>query len=115
MNKPFTLLLFSALFLFVKAHTQPLAPTAQPFGKIDKSDLEMTACDFEKDANAEVLFAKGSVYFSTDYDLIFERHVRIKIFNDNGKDEANIKLRFRGGNRSEYISNLQAETINLNN
>jgi len=114
MNKLFTLFLFCVAFLTVKAQTKP-APETQPFGKIDKSDLEMTSCDFEKDANAEVLFATGSVYFDQEYNILFERHVRIKIFNDKGKDEANIKLRFRAGNRLEYITGVQAETINLNN
>ena len=107
--------MLGSLAFSAKSQTQTSAPTTQAFGKIDKSDLEMTACDFEKDANAEVLFDKGTVYFDNDYNLIFERHTRIKIFNDKGKDEANIKIRFRGGNRSEYISNIKAETINLNN
>ena len=52
----------------------PAIPTAQAFGKVDKADLEMKACDFEKDANAEVLFDKGEVYFDTQYQIIFERH-----------------------------------------
>jgi hypothetical protein len=90
-------------------------PSAQPFGVIDKSDLEMTACDFEKDANAEILFDKEAVSFTNDYQRITERHIRVKIFNDNGKDEANVKLRFIEGNRSEIISDIEAETFNLEN
>ena len=31
-------------------------PGAQAFGKIDKADLDMKACDFEKDANAMVYY-----------------------------------------------------------
>lgn len=103
------------LAMFANAQTPSNSPTTQPFGKINKEDLEMKACDFEKDANAEILFDKGEIYFDTDYNLILDRHIRIKIFNDNGKDEANIKIRYFGGNRSEYMSNVQAETINLNN
>ncbi|MDF2434413.1 MAG: hypothetical protein JWP44_4044 [Mucilaginibacter sp.] len=99
----------------VNAQTQPVVPPTQPFGKIDKADLEMKACDFEKDANAEVLFDKGSVYFTPDYDLVLERHVRTKIFNDKGNDEANVRIEYFGGDRSEYITGVQAQTINLNN
>ncbi len=98
----------------VKAQA-PAIPTAQAFGKVDKADLEMKACDFEKDANAEVLFDKGEVYFDTQYQIIFERHKRIKIFNDNGKDEANIRLTYYSVNHAEFITGLQAETINLEN
>jgi len=114
MNKIFTVIILGVLTLSVKAQTSS-GPTTQPFGKIDKADLEMKNCDFEKDANAEVLFDKGSVYFSPQYDLVLDRHIRIKIFNEKGNDEANIRIEFFGGNRSEYITNLQAETINLNN
>jgi hypothetical protein len=115
MNKLYTLLLMGIFAVPVKAQTQAPGPITQPFGKIDKADLEMKVCDFEKDANAEVLFDKGTVYFDNDYDIILERHIRIKIFNDNGKKEADIRVPYYGGNHSEYISNVQAETINLNN
>jgi hypothetical protein len=116
MNKFPALFILCAFSLAVKAQTQtPVPPATQAYGKVDIADLELKTCDFEKDANAEVLFDKGSVYFNTDYDLVFERHIRIKIFNDNGKDQANIKIRYDGGDRSELMSNVQAETINLNN
>jgi hypothetical protein len=112
MNKIFTLLLLGSLAITVNAQT---VPSAQPYGKIDQADLEMKTCDFEKDANAEILFDKGSVSFNNEYDLIFERHIRIKIFNDKGKDQANINIEYLGGDRSEIMTNVQAETINLNN
>jgi hypothetical protein len=115
MNKFFTLLLFCAVSLSVNAQAQPSVPTTQPFGKIDKADLEMTSCDFEKDANAEILFDKGSIYFTAEYDMVFERHIRIKILNEKGKDEGNIRIEYAGGDQSEYLSNVQAETINSDN
>ena len=56
MNKPILTAIFAFLTSFTIAQTTPApVPTAQPYGKIDKSDLELTSCDFEKDANAEVL------------------------------------------------------------
>jgi len=115
MIKLLSLITLSALTLSVSGQAPSILPTTQPFGKIDKADLEMTACDFEKDANAEVLFDKGSVYFSDQYELIFERHLRTKIFNDKGNGEANVRIEFYGGNQLEYVTNLEAETINLNN
>jgi hypothetical protein len=114
MNKNLTLLIFTAFTLFGKAQT-PAIPASQPFGKIYKADLEMKACDFEKDANAEILFDKGTVYFSDDLSINFDRHVRIKIFNEKAKDEGDIKLMYFAINNIENISNLQAETININN
>lgn len=115
MKKIFTLLFLGAIALTANAQTPTPTPAAQDFGKVDKVDLEMTACDFEKDANAEVLFDKSTVYFDTQYNIITERHKRIKIFNDHGKDEANIRIPYYSFNRAEYVNGLQAQTINLNN
>ncbi len=116
MIKLFTIITLGALTLAVKAQTPAAIPTTEPFGKVDKADLEMKSCDFEKDANAEVLFSKSDVYFGADLlSITNEVHRRIKIFNDNGKSEADIRLPYYGGNQYEYITGLQAETINLNN
>src|ERR1700744_6271987 len=111
MNKFFTLLLLGALSIAARAQT---TPTTQPFGKVDQSDLEMKACDFEKDANAEVLFFKGNVYYGADLESITEEvHKRIKIFNDNGKKEADIHIEYINDQRYQYITGIQAQTINL--
>jgi hypothetical protein len=111
MNKFFTLLLLGAVSLTADAQT---AATTQPFGKVDQADLEMKACDFEKDANAEVLFDKGNVYYGADlYSITNEIHRRIKIFNDNGKTAADIHISYYGGNHLEYVTGIQAQTINL--
>src|SRR4051812_22136745 len=95
--------------LCAKAQT----PQTQLYGKIDIADLELKSCDFEKDANAEVLFDKGRVSLSGQSELAFDRHVRIKIFNDKGKDAASIKLTYYSQDQAEDIISLQAETINL--
>jgi hypothetical protein len=101
-------------------HAQDAAPipTTQAYGTVNKEDLAMTACDFEKDANAEILFNKADLYFSvmeTNVTITEERHKRIKIFNDNGKGEADIKIPYYSGGHLENITGLQAETINLVN
>ncbi|EHQ27593.1 DUF3857 domain-containing protein [Mucilaginibacter paludis] len=108
MKKISTLVLFLVcLCYFHRLHAQ-----TQAFGKIDVADLELKNCDFEKDANAMVLFDKGDVYFDQNFSIVMERHKRIKIFNDKGKDEANIRIPFFGGNRLESITDIQVETIN---
>ncbi|MBS1523640.1 MAG: DUF3857 domain-containing protein [Bacteroidetes bacterium] len=113
MNKFFTLMLLSAFCAAANAQTTT-TPTTQPYGKVDQADLEMKACDFEKDANAEVLFNKGNVYYGSDLVTITEEvHKRIKIFNDNGKKEADIHLEYISDSHYQSITGLQAETINL--
>jgi len=83
-----------------------------PFGQIDTADLKMTSCDFEKDANAEVLFDKGIVRFESG--LSMKRHIRIKIFNDFGGKNANIRFIYHNDFlEGTGIGSLEAETINL--
>src|SRR5665213_2050482 len=113
MIKSCSLFLLGMFALAVNAQTTAPIPTLQPYGKIDKEDLELTSCDFEKDANAEVLFVKGDVFYDDAFNVTKEYHKRIKIFNDNAKDVANIKIEFYGGNRSESVFGIQAEPINL--
>jgi hypothetical protein len=111
MKKTFTLIITACTLFFIghaKAQTMP-------FGKVDIADLQLKQCDFEKDANAMVLFDKADVYFDSQFNIVTERHKRIKIFNDKGKDEANIRIEFYGGSRSENMSDIQVETINDNN
>ena len=109
----FPLLLLAAFSIAAQAQT---APATQPYGKIDQADLELKTCDFEKDANAEVLFAKGNFYYSDNMEsVILEIHRRIKIFNENGNGQADIKLEYYARDRKENITGLEAETINLVN
>ena len=111
MNKIFTLLVLSAVATAANAQT---IPTTQPFGKVDIADLQMKECSFEKDANAEALFEKGNVYYGGDLNIITaEIHKRIKIFNDNGKKEADVHIEYISDRHYEYITGIQAETINL--
>ncbi|MBB3054797.1 DUF3857 domain-containing protein [Mucilaginibacter gotjawali] len=114
MNKPFALLILCIFHLSVNAQTS--VPKVQAYGKINMADLEMMSCDFEKDANAEVLQEKGTVYFGPNLSTITEEiYKRIKIFNNGGKNEANINIEYFSGDHLEYITGIQAETINLVN
>ncbi|TFF38460.1 DUF3857 domain-containing protein [Mucilaginibacter psychrotolerans] len=110
MNKTLTLLLACLLAITVKAQTPP---TTQPFGKVDVADLQLKACDFEKDANAMVLFDKADVFFDSQYQIVSNFHKRIKIFNTNGKGEGDIRIEYYSQDHAEYISGLQAQTINM--
>ncbi len=93
---------------FTKAQT---VPPAEPYGKVSQADLELKACDFEKDANAEVLFDVGYVRMREG----MERHTRIKIFNDFGKYAANVRIEVFGELYSRAANDLEAETINFEN
>jgi hypothetical protein len=115
MNKIFAILFLVMFAMFVKAQTNfSNSPTTQPYGKINKEDLEMKSCDFEKDANAEVLFDKAKITYSNQ-GVTLERHQRIKILNETGKKYADARMVFYSYNGYQHINNLQAETINIEN
>jgi hypothetical protein len=91
----------------------PDIPIAK-YGMVDTADLKMTSCDFEKDANAMVLFDRAEMACGLPA-IVMIRQKRIKIFNDNGKSAANIRIEFNNKFEAEAILGLEAETINLDN
>ncbi len=86
------------------------------FGKIDKAELQMNECDFDKNAEALILFdvedVVGKLYPYSAYSEI-ERHIRIKIFKNKGLDEANIKIPYLRGQEGDHINITDAQTYNL--
>ncbi len=100
----------------------PLTGYGQPqpipaFGEVQKSELEMKDCVFDKNAEAMVLFDEAKVYcnyynwLGVSNDL--ERRVRIKILSDKGLAWANVHLLYYSYEQLERIVDLQAQTYNL--
>ncbi len=108
LKKLFTPFLFLLAAFSVKAQTRG-------FGNIDTADLKLSSCAFEKDANAMVLFDGAKVTFYIDGELLLERHRRIKIFNEKGKEFASVKMEYDNMYGADDIYNVEAQTINLDN
>jgi len=92
----------------------------QKFGKVSKEELQMKF--YEKDSSAEAvkLFDKGKTYFiyneQKGFEMVFERHVRIKILKKDGFDYADFEISlYKDGSDKEDISKLKAVTYNLEN
>jgi hypothetical protein len=91
------------------------------WGKIDKADMEMKACDFEPDADAVKLLDWADVYYEYSpsptkanyFRIRKERRIRIKILKDKGLNQADIKISFYDYKNSQYIESLKAITYNL--
>ncbi len=86
----------------------------QKYGYVDTAELKMTNCVFEKDAHAMVLFDRA-VMVLTFPAIIMERQKRIKIFNEDAKDNGNIKIELTRKFGAQRILELEAETVTLNN
>lgn len=88
------------------------------FGKIDKADLLLQDCEFDKDAEAYKLLDYGEVSYVRGKNLFkiqTERRVRVKILKDKGLDNANIKLKYYSQSNYETITDISAVTYNLDN
>ncbi len=101
-----TLLLLATLFTFSQKNKDKYV-----FGKVDKAELEMKVCDYDKAAEAMVLFDLGETFCYQDGRVEFFKHIRIKVFNDKGKNQADIKIPFVPG--SSDLKNLTAQVYNL--
>ncbi|MFN8253611.1 MAG: DUF3857 domain-containing protein [Ferruginibacter sp.] len=89
------------------------------FGKIDKADLEKKDCDYDKGAEAEVLIDWGKTYYDRGtsgislFKTIFEYRKRVKIYNEKGIPQADVKITYYGHNNDEKILKVSAWTYNL--
>jgi len=113
MRKTLSLASFFLLSLTLLAQKTKDIPA---FGKVDKADLEMTECDFDKNAEAVVLFDVGDLYCSINNGKVYselQRHIRIKILKDKGLNKANIHIRYLSYHGVQNIRNLSAQTYNL--
>ncbi len=117
MKQLFSLALFFLLFTDLSAQSLTKLPA---FGKVDKTELEMTECSFDKNASAMVLFNEGISFLKINLNLPIspfmeqtEHHVRIKIFNSKGFDNANVKIKYYSADKSISIKSLSAQTYNV--
>jgi len=106
-------LFFLCTFFLVSAFAQT---EKQVFGTISKEDLASKASTIDKNAEAEVLYENYELVleiFSGRLQISIKAHTRIKIYNENGLDEANIKIPYQTRNGAEAIYKLEAQTYNL--
>jgi Domain of Unknown Function with PDB structure (DUF3857) len=97
------------LTLFLHAQEFP------SFGKVTPEELRMKECAFDKEASAVVLIDEAISNYNDDYNLITDRHLRIKILKDKGIDYANVSIPFRRAEGFEFISGVEGMVINTDN
>ncbi len=89
------------------------------YGKIDQTNLEMQQYEKDTSVAAVVIGDFGDVKFSFisgGFKIVFDRHIRIKIFKKEGYSWADNQLRlYSSGGRSERLSKISGATYNLEN
>lgn len=105
--------------LFFIAATSFAQKDIPAFGKIDKADLEMKVCDFDKEAEAVTLIAWGNMYYDRGIpgvsflNTIYEKRIRIKILKESGLTYANVTIPYYDNNNEEKIIKIDASTYNV--
>lgn len=93
--------------------------TIPEFGKVDKAELSMTQCSFDKDAEAMMIVNEAESYFKINIGGTFPvmeqttYRTRIKIFTKDGFSAANIKIRYPTHSDDIAVKGLTAYTYNL--
>ncbi|MEK6154607.1 DUF3857 domain-containing protein [Flavobacteriaceae bacterium 3-367] len=101
-----------ALFCFTVLHGQ----NKRPFGTLSLAEQNFTTYDKDPNANAVVLYEWGDNYFEIiggRIRLIKEYHVKIKILEEAGFEEANISIPYyHNSNSFEKLEDIRAMTHN---
>ena len=93
------------------------------FGKVSMEEMTMKNYDQDTSASAVIISDIGEARFEysdpkESFMILYDRHVRIKIFNKNAYDWANIELKIYKSSTSsdkEIISSIKGFTYNLEN
>jgi transglutaminase-like putative cysteine protease len=117
----YPLFLWPVLLLLLAARPGIAQRTAlMKFGDVPAETFAWQVYAPDSTANAVVLFDKGDVKFegSNDpeygFDVIYERHCRIRLLNKNAFPLATMALSlYKKGRRSMTLENLEAATYNL--
>ena len=117
MKSIYQTLLFSLFFTCLKSQDFEKLPA---FGQVDKAQLQLTECAFDKGASAMVIYDDAESVFRLNLNSLVspifeqtEHRVRIKIFKQSGFEYANIKIRYPSYMQGVAIKNFSAQTYNL--
>lgn len=83
------------------------------WGKISEEERALTVVPYDSSATAVILCDYGRVLADRSSNVIFRRHVRIKILDESAKDRADIAIPYYHAGGSEVITNKIAHTINV--
>lgn len=105
-----------AVFIFYLSVLNTAICIAQNFseiGEISAEEIRLSKCAFDPEANSIILVHEAFSDYDEQYHLITRHHVRIKILNEKGINEANITIPFYRKGDFEIISKVEGVTVNV--
>ncbi len=105
------------LFIFFQLTFTPILEAQAPpliWGIVPDDDLAMTSYTLDPDADKVVLCSYGTTTLvkreaSDDLEVVYTRHIRIKILTEEGAKDASVKMSYH---KKEKIFKFEAQTIN---
>ncbi|HYJ45770.1 MAG TPA: DUF3857 and transglutaminase domain-containing protein, partial [Pyrinomonadaceae bacterium] len=102
-------LLLLPLFVLSLFLLSPRPARAQDWKPVDPADLALKAPVVDKDADAEALFWEVRIDDSNPYELSLKNYIRIKVFNERGREsQSKVDLPYLG---SYQIKDVNARVV----
>ena len=102
------LLLSLATALSLRAQPDPIK-----WGKIPQEHLEMRSFPADTNAAAVILADVGRVYFRRNFEMVFERHRRIKILSEAGYDWGTHDVAYYDEDRIQRVRGVKGQTFTV--
>jgi hypothetical protein len=83
------------------------------FGIFSSEEQNLKTVDFDKDADAVVLFDVATANYNDQHNLVLNRRIRIKILKEKGIRYGDIEIPFYSKDNFEYISNVEGIVQNF--
>ena len=104
---------YTCLFLFLLTQNVFSQDPPIDWEEIPLTDLQMTSFPRDSNASAVILCDYGETKLNDDMDLIYTRHFRVKILNENGYDWGTHSIYLYTGENGERLNELEAITYSL--
>ncbi len=101
------------IFFLLQFYGVSFATDTVVFGEVTPEEISLEECPFDKDAPAVYSKYSGEIKMHLGY-IYIKKHVRIKILDKKGLDEATVNIPYFAKDGYERLSNIKAQTINSN-
>jgi transglutaminase-like putative cysteine protease len=114
MTRAFNILALAVTMLFGRGigHADGSDPPLK-WGEVPLEQLKMTSYPPDSNASALILCDYGEVHFDDEYNIVYTRHRRIKIFTKGGFEWGTHSVSYHTKDRTQRVRDLEGMTITL--